>query len=521
MVHCRRRFYELHQATGSLLAEEALRRIGELYADRGGGPRPPCRGAACGPAGAQPADRGRPARPGSRSSWGGSRASPTWPRRSATPCATGRGWCCSSRTAGSSWTRTPSSGRSGRSPWGARMSCSPVRTAGPATGRSWLNGVEPLAWLTDVLERMVSGRTKAHGQQPHLRLRLDRRARDPGQRRPGRLVLAGSGEDLQAARAPAYSRTRTAPWPWSRPREGTSPTAGPPARARTCTAGRASTRWRRSRGGTSSCRRPRRALWGAAELAGVPRRRLDEPGSSCSGCGSAPASASGCARGGGSTRRTSRATCGGAGRRGGGGPGGVLDPRPPAGGGVADRARASSDRRRRGRVLRPRAARDARRRGLQGPADLLRPGRLRVPAPSPRTRPGGDLRARGSATTPRSRTRARPSWRGTRSSSRASRGRGSWPCSASRAGGAGGPAPAFGPGLRHRALPSAARRADAALGRRIIGQVAERRGRTAPRSATWRARTPASSLSTESRGLAWAASCRQAGRLGPRWPRRG
>jgi transposase len=25
-----------------------------------------------------------------------------------------------------------------------------------------LNGVEPLAWLTDVLERIVSGRTKAH-----------------------------------------------------------------------------------------------------------------------------------------------------------------------------------------------------------------------------------------------------------------------------------------------------------------------------------------------------------------------
>jgi transposase len=25
-----------------------------------------------------------------------------------------------------------------------------------------LNGVEPLAWLTDVLERMVAGRTKAH-----------------------------------------------------------------------------------------------------------------------------------------------------------------------------------------------------------------------------------------------------------------------------------------------------------------------------------------------------------------------
>jgi hypothetical protein len=45
--------------------------------------------------------------------------------------------------------------------------------AGSDGGRHWaivaslvatakLNGVEPLAWLTDVLERMVSGRTKAH-----------------------------------------------------------------------------------------------------------------------------------------------------------------------------------------------------------------------------------------------------------------------------------------------------------------------------------------------------------------------
>src|SRR3712207_5451226 len=31
-AHCRRRFYELYQSTGSPLAEEALRRIGELYA---------------------------------------------------------------------------------------------------------------------------------------------------------------------------------------------------------------------------------------------------------------------------------------------------------------------------------------------------------------------------------------------------------------------------------------------------------------------------------------------------------
>src|SRR5205085_123871 len=31
-AHCRRRFYDIHQATGSPLAAEALRRIGELYA---------------------------------------------------------------------------------------------------------------------------------------------------------------------------------------------------------------------------------------------------------------------------------------------------------------------------------------------------------------------------------------------------------------------------------------------------------------------------------------------------------
>src|SRR5919206_490050 len=78
-----------------------------------------------------------PCTPGSAPSWGGSRASPAWRRRSATRCGTGRGWCCSWRTAGSSWTTTPSSGRSGRSPWGARIACSPARMVEPATGRSW------------------------------------------------------------------------------------------------------------------------------------------------------------------------------------------------------------------------------------------------------------------------------------------------------------------------------------------------------------------------------------------------
>jgi IS66 C-terminal element len=54
------------------------------------------------------------------------------------------------------------------SPWGARTPSSRARMAGPVTGRSWrawwrpakLNGVEPLAWLTDVLERVVLGRIK-------------------------------------------------------------------------------------------------------------------------------------------------------------------------------------------------------------------------------------------------------------------------------------------------------------------------------------------------------------------------
>ena len=31
-AHCRRRFYEIHQATGSPLADEALRQIRDLYA---------------------------------------------------------------------------------------------------------------------------------------------------------------------------------------------------------------------------------------------------------------------------------------------------------------------------------------------------------------------------------------------------------------------------------------------------------------------------------------------------------
>src|SRR5207344_2297929 len=92
-AHCRRRFYEIHQATGSPLAEEALRRIGELYA-------------------IEAEIRGRPAEERRVIRQERSRplvdALPAWltaqlgrvsgksglGRRSATPCGTGRGWCC-------------------------------------------------------------------------------------------------------------------------------------------------------------------------------------------------------------------------------------------------------------------------------------------------------------------------------------------------------------------------------------------------------------------------------------------
>jgi transposase len=168
-AHCRRRFYEFHQATGSPLAEEALRRIGELYA-------------------IEAEVRGRPAE--ERRTVRQERSRPIvdalhawltvqlervsgksglaeairyalrhWPglvlfledgrleldtnsiERAIRPIALGRK---NSLFAGSD---------GGACHWAIVASL--VATAK-------LNGVEPLAWLTDVLERMVSGQTKAH-----------------------------------------------------------------------------------------------------------------------------------------------------------------------------------------------------------------------------------------------------------------------------------------------------------------------------------------------------------------------
>ena len=136
-AHCRRRFYEIHQATGSPLAEEALRRIGELYADRGRDPRPPRRGATRGPAGAQQADRGRPARLAHGPAGAGlgqvhpGRGDPLRPAPLAGAGAVPRG---RPARAGHEHHRA---GDPADRPGAQEQPCSPARMAGPATGRSW------------------------------------------------------------------------------------------------------------------------------------------------------------------------------------------------------------------------------------------------------------------------------------------------------------------------------------------------------------------------------------------------
>src|SRR5215210_4884308 len=168
-AHCRRGFYELHRSTGSPLAAEALRRIGELYrieAEIRGRPAEERR--------ATRQERGKPivealhawltiqlARVSGKSGlaeairyalrhWQGLllflddgrlELDTNTVERAIRPIALGRK---NSLFVGSN---------GGARHWAIVASL--VATAK-------LNGVEPLAWLTDVLERMVSGRTKAH-----------------------------------------------------------------------------------------------------------------------------------------------------------------------------------------------------------------------------------------------------------------------------------------------------------------------------------------------------------------------
>src|SRR3954449_6933282 len=168
-AHCRRRFYEIHQATGSPLAEEALRRIGELYKVEA-----EIRGRSAEERRTVRQERSRPivdalhgwltvqlARVSGKSGlaeairyalrhWTGLvlflddgrlELDTDTVERAIRPIALGRK---NSLFAGSD---------GGACHWAIVASL--VATAK-------LNGVEPLAWLTDVLERTVSGRTKAH-----------------------------------------------------------------------------------------------------------------------------------------------------------------------------------------------------------------------------------------------------------------------------------------------------------------------------------------------------------------------
>src|SRR4051795_4633132 len=168
-AHCRRRFYEIHQATGLPLAEEALRRIGELYKVEA-----EIRGRSAEERRTVRQERSRPivdalhgwltvqlARVSGKSGlaeviryalrhWQGlvlflddGRLEPDTNviERAIRPIALGR-------------KNSLFAGSDGGACWWAIVA-SLVETAK-------LNGVEPLAWLTDVLERMVSGRTRAH-----------------------------------------------------------------------------------------------------------------------------------------------------------------------------------------------------------------------------------------------------------------------------------------------------------------------------------------------------------------------
>jgi transposase len=168
-AHCRRRFYEIHRATGSPLAEEALRRIGALYQIEA-----EVRGRPAEERLAARQERSKPlvdalhawltAQLGRVSGKSGLAEAIRyvlrhWPglalfledgrleldtntvERAIRPLALGRK---NALFAGSD---------GGARHWA--IAASLVATAK-------LNDVEPLAWLTDVLERTVSGRTKAH-----------------------------------------------------------------------------------------------------------------------------------------------------------------------------------------------------------------------------------------------------------------------------------------------------------------------------------------------------------------------
>jgi len=169
MVHCRRRFYEIHQATGSPLSEEALRRIGELYA-------------------IEAEIRGRPAE--ERRATRQERSRPivealhAWLTAQLGRVSGKSGLAEAIRYALRHWQglvlfledgrleldtnsieraiRPIALGRKNSLFAGSDGGAGHWAIVASLVATAKLNGVEPLAWLTDVLERVVSGRTKAH-----------------------------------------------------------------------------------------------------------------------------------------------------------------------------------------------------------------------------------------------------------------------------------------------------------------------------------------------------------------------
>src|SRR3954447_22594422 len=168
-AHCRRRFYEIHRATGSPLAEEALRRIGALYA-------------------IEAEVRGRPAEE-RRAAWR-ERSGPVvealhaWLTAQLGRVSGKSGLAEAIRYALRHWLglvlflddgrleldtntveraiRPISLGRKNSLFAGSDGGAGHWAIVASLVATAKLNGVEPLAWLTDVLERVVSGRTKAH-----------------------------------------------------------------------------------------------------------------------------------------------------------------------------------------------------------------------------------------------------------------------------------------------------------------------------------------------------------------------
>src|SRR3954447_24233708 len=169
MVHCRRRFYEIHQATGSPLAGEGLRPIGGAYKVE-----TEIRGRAAEERCAVRQERSKPVVD----------ALHAWLTAQLGRVSGKSGLAEAIRYALRHWQGLVLFLEDGRLELDTNTVERAIRPialgrknslfAGSDGGaRHWaivaslvatakLNGVEPLAWLTDVLERVVSGRTKAH-----------------------------------------------------------------------------------------------------------------------------------------------------------------------------------------------------------------------------------------------------------------------------------------------------------------------------------------------------------------------